>query len=72
MAIGGAHGRTLYELDDTKALLAVTSGSVSFLRAEMAAIRDIAFRGSNDAGARDAVEAVFVRASKALETEANR
>jgi hypothetical protein len=38
----------------------------------MAAIRDIAFRGSNDAGARDAVEAVFVRASKALETEANR
>jgi hypothetical protein len=45
---------------------------IRFLREELTAIRDLAYRGANEHGARDAVEVIFDRASKALNAEAGR
>lgn len=45
---------------------------ILFLREELAAVRDLAYRGANEHGARDAVEAIFERAGRALNAEASR
>ena len=56
------------ELDRLNAELSAATRSVAYLTGELEAVRDIAYRagaGTGDA-ARDALEAIFLRASRAV------
>lgn len=72
--------------DSTQALIAVRAAvremdrrrdqsddhQILFLREELAAIRDLAYRVGPGDAAQDALEAIHFRASRALNTEATR
>jgi hypothetical protein len=66
MAFDQAHADTLRELDEVKAQLDHATKSIGYLTDILAAIRDIAYRAGSGDAARDALEAIHGRASRAV------